>query len=149
MWTKTIQSVAEGLYPFMKDYDVCLKVAEIYVNMRVNQGQSDSRRYHKNRLTWKVSPVYRSALPHYWSASHDLWTPSQKDIMFSAMIGYIGTERGARNPRWRVYAAAWGITHLDKDKITIKDKIEDMKIIPSSVIKQISQGRWDRFPDMY
>ena len=43
-------------------------------------------------------------------------------------------ERGVRSNYWRVSAAAWGIKDLDKEKVTIRDKLNDMKIMPFEVL---------------
>ena len=73
-----------------------------------------------------------------------IWGPmtNEKKNTFSAMIRFMSSERGVRTPYWRVYASAWGIPDLDKEKITIRDKLNDMKKIPISIVKQIAQGIW-------
>ena len=57
-----------------------------------------------------------------------------KNNIFLAMIQFMGSERGVRSSYWRVSAAAWGIKDLDKEKITIRDKLNDMKIMPFEIL---------------
>ena len=154
MWTKTIQSVAEQLCTILKDYDVSYEVARYYVQKRVEDSVEECRRYHFDCLTMKQMPkemtedkrliaymrLPLSRLPD----KRAIWGPmtNEKKNTFSAMIRFMSSERGVRTPYWRVYASAWGIPDLDKEKITIRDKLNDMKKIPISIVKQIAQGIW-------
>ena len=154
MWTKTIQSVAEQLCTILKDYDVSYEVAKYYVQKRVEDSVEECRRYHFDCLTMKQMPkemkedkrliafmrLPLSRLPD----KRAIWGPmtNEKKNTFSAMIRFMSSERGVRTPYWRVYASAWGIPDLDKEKITIRDKLNDMKKIPISIVKQIAQGIW-------
>ena len=154
MWTKTIQSVAEQLCTILKDYDVSYEVARYYVQRRVEDSIEECRRYHFDCLTMKQMPkemkedkrliafmrLPLSRLPD----KRAIWGPmtNEKKNTFSAMIRFMSSERGVRTPYWRVYASAWGIPDLDKEKITIRDKLNDMKKIPISIVKQIAQGIW-------
>ena len=154
MWTKTIQSVAEQLCTIFKDYDVSYEVARYYVQRRVEDSIEECRRYHFDCLTMKQMPkemkedkrliafmrLPLSRLPE----KRAIWGPmtNEKKNTFSAIIRFMSSERGVRTPYWRVYASAWGIPDLDKEKITIRDKLNDMKKIPISIVKQIAQGIW-------
>jgi len=154
MWTKTIQSVAAQLCTIFKDYDVSYEVARYYVQKRVEDSVEECRRYHFDCLTMKQMPkemtedkrliafmrLPLSRLPD----KRAIWGPmtNEKKNTFSAMIRFMSSERGVRTPYWRVYASAWGIPDLDKEKITIRDKLNDMKKIPISIVKQIAQGIW-------
>ena len=154
MWTKTIQSVAEQLCTIFKDYDVSYEVARYYVQRRVEDSTEECRRYHFDCLTMKQMPkemkedkrliaFIRSPLSRL-PDKRAIWGPmtNEKKNTFSAMIRFMSSERGVRTPYWRVYASAWGIPDLDKEKITIRDKLNDMKKIPISIVKQIAQGIW-------
>tara|TARA_Y100001970_G_C14171481_1_gene824451 strand:+ start:768 stop:1286 length:519 start_codon:yes stop_codon:yes gene_type:complete len=154
MWTKTIQSVAEQLCTIFKDYDVSYEVARYYVQRRVEDTIEECRRYHFDCLTMKQMPkemkedkrliaFIRSPLSRL-PDKRAIWGPmtNEKKNTFSAMIRFMSSERGVRTPYWRVYASAWGIPDLDKEKITIRDKLNDMKKIPISIVKQIAQGIW-------
>lgn len=151
MWTKTIQSVAEQLCLILKDYDVSYKVAELYIQKRVEDSTEECRKYHFDCLTLRQMPKKENkrtiALIHHplsrCSDRTAIWGPitNAKKNTFSAMIRFMSSERGVRTPYWRIYASAWGVKDLDKDKITIRDKLNDMKIIPISILKQISPAR--------
>ena len=154
MWTKTIQSVAEQLCTIFKDYDVSYEVARYYVQKRVNDSVEECRRYHFDCLTMEQMPkemkedkrliaFIRSPLSRL-PEKRAIWGPmtNEKKNTFSAIIRFMSSERGVRTPYWRVYASAWGIPDLDKEKITIRDKLNDMKKIPISIVKQIAQGIW-------
>ena len=154
MWTKTIQSVAEQLCTIFKDYDVSYEVARYYVQRRVEDSVEECRRYHFDCLTMKQMPkemkedkrliaFIRSPLSRL-PDKRAIWGPisNEKKNTFLAMIRFMSSERGVRTPYWRVYASAWGIPDLDKEKITIRDKINDMNKIPISIVKQVAQGIW-------
>ena len=49
-------------------------------------------------------------------------------------IRYIGLNRGVRSNNYSVAASAWGIKDIQKKEVTVKDKIEDIKLLPSHVI---------------
>ena len=49
-------------------------------------------------------------------------------------IRYIGMHRGVRSNKYSVCASAWGIKDIHKKEVTIKDKIEDIKLLPPHVI---------------
>ena len=120
MWTKTIQSVAEQLCTILKDYDVSYEVAQYYVQKRVEDSTEECRRHHFDYLTLRKMPGRMR------SVSSTRW---ERNNTFLAMIQFMGSERGMRSPYWRVAAAAMGIKDLDKEKITIRDKLNDIEII--------------------
>ena len=49
-------------------------------------------------------------------------------------IRYIGLNRGVRSNKYSVAASAWGIKDIQKKRVTVKDKIEDIKLLPPHVI---------------
>ena len=49
-------------------------------------------------------------------------------------ICYIGLNRGVRSNKYSVAASAWGIKDIYKKEVTVKDKIEDIKLLPTHVI---------------
>ena len=49
-------------------------------------------------------------------------------------IRYLGLYRGVRSNKYSVCASAWGIKDIRKEEVTIKDKIEDIKLLPHHVI---------------
>ena len=49
-------------------------------------------------------------------------------------IQYIGSYRGVRSNKYSVAASAWGIKNIYKDEVSLKDKIEDIQILPYHVI---------------
>lgn len=125
MWTKTIQSVAEQLCTILKDYDVSYEVARYYVQNRVKDSTEECRRHHFDCLTLRKMPGRMRSTPS---------TRWERNNTFLEMIRFMGSERGVRTRYWRVSAAAWGIKDLDKEKITIRDKLNDMKIMPFEVL---------------
>jgi hypothetical protein len=52
----------------------------------------------------------------------------------SMAIRYIGSSRGIRSNRYAVSAASWGIKDIQKEEVTIKDKIEDIKLLSHRII---------------
>ena len=140
MWTKIIQLVADQLcHPLIiRDYDVAYLVAENYVTMRIEDSTEECRQYHFDRLTIRMMPDYfqRQAQAGYPVGS----IKNKKDEQFNtfkSLLSFITSERGIRTPQWNIYASAWGIKDLNKDKLTLRDKLNDIKLIPPIVIKQI------------
>ena len=133
MWTKIIQLVADQLcHPLIiRDYDVAYKVAENYVSMRIEDSTEECRHYHFDRLTIRMMPDF---------LCRETKKKNIKDEQFNTfqlLLSFVTSERGIRTPRWNIYASAWGIKDLNKDKITLRDKLNDIKLIPAPVIKQI------------
>ena len=164
MWTKTIQSVADQLcHPLgIKDYDVALMVAELYIQKRITDSTEESRKYHFDRLTLRMmqseehlsgnptpcaccinprSLTGARAVQGLCSCRNPRLYPFTYKNTLKSILGYITSEGGIRGAYWRVSASVWGVNNLnkDKDKLTLRDKLDDLKHIPLSVIKQ---GWW-------
>ena len=133
MWTKIIQLVADQLcHPLIiRDYDVAYLVAENYVSMRIEDSTEKCRQYHFDRLTIRMMPD----LLHRETKIKNI--KDEQFNTFKSLLSFITSERGIRIPQWNIYASAWGIQDLNKDKITLRDKLNDIKLIPPVVIKQI------------
>jgi len=102
-------SLADQLNPFITDYDVCLLVAKLYIQMRKIDATEECREFYMSR---RLSLSHRSKI-------------NRQDLI------YLASERGIRDtPSFRPYASAWSIKNLDKENITLKEKIEDLKLIP-------------------
>ena len=165
MWSKTIVSVAEQLTKIIKDYDVSYQVAEIYVKKRIHDSIEESRQYHLDRLSIKMTPKYWMAFqrkPHSKKSFIDesknipergiLLHIDDNFITFKTLLGYIFSKYGIRSYDYRIAAAAWGISNLDKENLTIREKLNDMKIIPYMIIEQISYKYWENiigWPDNF
>ncbi len=133
MWTKIIQLVADQLcHPLIiRDYDVAYLVAENYVSMRIEDSTEECRQYHFDRLTIRMMPDF---------LRRETKKKNIKDEQFNTfrlLLSFVTSERGIRTPQWNIYASAWGIQDLNKDKLTLRDKLNDIKLIPPPVIKQI------------
>ena len=133
MWTKIIQLVADQLcHPLIiRDYDVAYLVAENYVSMRIEDSTEECRQYHFDRLTIRMMPD----LLHRETKIKNI--KDEQFNTFKSLLSFITSERGIRTQRWNIYASAWGIQDLNKDKLTLRDKLNDIKLIPLPVIKQI------------
>tara|TARA_Y100001970_G_scaffold190117_1_gene231158 strand:- start:1580 stop:2098 length:519 start_codon:yes stop_codon:yes gene_type:complete len=154
MWVKVIQDIAGQLCDIIPDYDVNYQIAKYYVQKRIEDSIEECRRYHINCCkNNKIPKVMRekkriiALMGPPLSRLNDrrpIWGPisNEKKNTFTAMIRFMSSERGVRTPYWRTYAAAWGIQDLDKEKLTIRDKLNDMNKIPISIVKQIAQGIW-------
>ena len=133
MWTKIIQLVADQLcHPLIiRDYDVAYKVAENYVSMRIEDSTEECRHYHFDRLTIRMMPDFLCRETKKKNIKDEQFTT------FQLLLSFVTSERGIRTPRWNIYASAWGVKDLNKDKITLRDKLNDIKLIPTPLIKQI------------
>jgi len=111
--------LADQLNLFIKDYDVCLIVAKLYIQMRKIDATEECREFYMSR---------RLSYHH----------PLRSKICRQDLI-YLASERGIRDvPSFRIYAAAWSIKNLDKGNITIKDKLEDIKLIPYTFVDLVN-----------
>jgi len=119
MWLKTIIDVTEQLCHLIKDYDVCLMVAEHYVKMRVHQATKAEREFHMSNLDFHG---------HYYRTDHKL---------FSGQLRYMASKTTIRSQFWRASAAAWGIPNLNKKNLTLKDKLNDLNYIPEITLSYV------------
>ena len=123
MWSKTIQDVADQLSYLIKDYDVCLMVAKYYVKERVHQETEEAREFHMSNLDFHG---------HYYRTDHKL---------FCGQLRYLSSPFSVRH-LWRIEAAAWQIPDLNKKKITLKDKLNDLKYIPKNILTGAVMKHW-------
>ena len=128
MWLKTIIDVTEQLCHLIKDYDVCLMVAEHYVKMRVHQATKAEREFHMSNLDFHG---------HYYRTDHKL---------FKGQLRYLTSQTTIRGPYWRASAAAWQIPNLNKKELTLKDKLNDLNYIPKAMLSGVVMKYW--FHDM-
>jgi hypothetical protein len=64
-------------------------------------------------------------------------------ITFKTLLGYLSSKDGIRTPNYRIAASSWGISNLDKQNLTICEKLNDMKIIPYMVLEYLSYKYWE------
>jgi hypothetical protein len=128
MWSKTIQDAAEQLCYLIKDHDVCLLVAELYVKERIHRATEDEREYHMSNL---------DIHGHYYRTDHKL---------FCGQLRYLTSKTTIRGHYWRASAAAWQIPDLDKKNLTLKDKLNDLNYIPKAMLTGVVMKYW--FHDM-
>ena len=142
MLTKIIKNVAEQLCQpfFIRDYDVAYKVATIYVQIRIKDSIEKCRKYHIERLKYKKNipeMIENSKWVGGWTISNIPPTNTKQNI-FKATLALLATKRGVRQPQWKIYNIVWDIQDWDKDKLTLRDKLNDMKFISNYIIKQIA-----------
>jgi hypothetical protein len=125
MWLKTINDVAEQLCYLIKDHDVCLIVAELYVKKRVHQGTEEARAFHGNRLANRGGDV-----------------SDKENKLFSGQLRYLTSKTTIRGPYWRASAAAWRIPNLNKKSLTLKDKLNDLNYIPEKMLTGSVMRYW-------
>ena len=124
MWSKTIQDVAEQLSYLIKDYDVSLMVAKLYVKERVHRATEDEREFHMSNL---------DIHGHYYRTDHKL---------FGGQLRYLSSKTTIRGQYWRASAAAWQIPNLNKKNLTLKDRLNDLNYIPRSILTGVVMKYW-------
>ena len=124
MWLKTINDVAEQLYYLIGDLDVCLMIAKYYVKERIHRATEAEREFHMSNLDFHG---------HYYRTDHKL---------FSGQLIYLTSETKIRGHYWRASAAAWQIPNLNKDRLTLKDKLNDLNYIPRSMLTGVVMKYW-------
>ena len=127
MWSKTIVNVAEQLSYLIKDYDVCLMVAKLYVEARVHQETEEAREYH---LSNSVATT----------GSESIYDRNFK--LFCGQLRYLSSPFSVRHQLWRIEAAAWQIPNLNKKKLTLKDKLNDLNYIPKKILTGAVMKHW-------
>ena len=123
MWSKTIQDVAEQLYYRIGDLDVCLMVAKYYVKKRIHRATEEEREFHMSNLD-----------------SHGHYRTDHK--LFCGQLRYLSSKTTIRGQYWRASAAAWQIPNLNKKNLTLKDKLNDLKYIPRSMLTGVVMKYW-------
>jgi len=131
MWSKTIQDVAEQLCYLIKDHDVCLLVAKLYVKKRVHQATEEARIYHSSNSI-------------VTTGSESIYDRNFK--LFNGQLRYLTSKTTIRGHYWRASAAAWQIPDLDKKNLTLKDKLNDLNYIPKAMLTGVVMKYW--FHDM-
>ena len=164
MWTNTIELVAKQLcHPLgISDYDVAFEVAIIYVQIRIKDSIEECRKYHFDRLTLRMMPQNQIKKDYpatnYYSGASKAWARSWKitpNITYQRwlrtiwnrdtiqelkiILKYITLKRGIRSPQWKIYALALKIKNPTKEIITLRDKLNDIKLIPIQALKRIIQ----------
>ena len=124
MGSKTINDVAEQLCCLIKDLDVCLIVAKLYVEKRIHQGTEKAREFHMSNLDFHG---------HYYRTDHKL---------FSGQLRYLTSNTTIRGQYWRASASAWQIPNLNKKILTLKDKLNDLNYIPKSMLTGVVMKYW-------
>jgi hypothetical protein len=125
MWFKLIRTMAIQLCVRIDDYDVAYKVAELYVHGKITESTESAIVYHQDRLelhrvnlAWSRKFTCNETLKYY--------------------IEYVqGDGMAIRSSYWRTSAAAWGLTGLDKYKLSLCDKLDDLNYIPINVLKKL------------
>lgn len=156
--------LAEQLYSVIKDYDVCLLVAQLYIQMRTSDATEECREFYMSRI-WEEKPGLPGIRVHgslgALANQVHLWNPSYierrekmagdrnswprrfrpapntlKSKINRSYLVYLTSERGIRSiPTYRSTASAWSIKNLDKEIITLKEKLDDIKLIPSHIFR--------------
>lgn len=161
--------MADQLAPFITDYDVCLLVAKLYIQIRKIEGTEECREFYMGRI-WEEKPGKQikrekgslgdlAAQVHLWNPSYieareamtndwNRWPfniSSHHNERFTLkskinipQLTYLASERGIRDlPYWRISASSWGVKNMDKVNITLKDKLDDIKLIPNRILKKV------------
>lgn len=90
-----------------------------YIEWResVKTHRSYSRQTDRNIKKNKIKPLIDKYKIRYLASS-------------KGIREYIRGRRGELRTRWKCIAISWGIKNIDKEEITLKDKIDDLKYIP-------------------
>tara|TARA_B110000495_G_C22438229_1_gene275200 strand:- start:144 stop:533 length:390 start_codon:yes stop_codon:yes gene_type:complete len=114
-----ITEISNNLYSFIKDYDVSKLIAEKYILIRQKQSIKDTTDFYLDRLDYPS---------HFIVRDH---------IFFKNVIKYMASTNGGmrHSMKWKIIGASFGIPNLNKQKITIQDKANDLAIIKNHMIK--------------
>ena len=175
-----VSSIAEQLYSLIKDLDVCLLVAKLYIPMRCHDSTEECREFYMSQI-WKERPGLQFARGpgslgmlasrvHLWNpdyiawreteglqwhkqTSHILWISNirlhghrisnkiaNRHQVSKKILQYLTSPRGIRDKgqQWIIASAAWGVKNLDKEKITLNEKLDDLNHIPIGIINQFN-----------
>jgi len=148
-----IYSIAKQLFTIIQDYDVCILVAKLYTQLRINQGLENTLNYHTERTIsyWKGTLLQTLDLPandlnlHPKPSYHFI---REDRILFKSIIRYMASKKGVRHTQyWRVWASSLGVPNLDKEYLTIRDRANDLKILKTHLIRShgFLNGGWADF----
>ena len=127
MGSKTINDVAEQLCCLIKDLDVCLIVAKLYVEKRIHCATEEARIYHSSNNIVKTG-------------SDSIYNRNFK--LFNGQLRYLTSNTTIRGHYWRASASAWQIPNLNKKILTLKDKLNDLNYIPKSMLTGVVMKYW-------
>jgi hypothetical protein len=138
MWTKIIKDIADQLCPLLiSDYDVATLVAKRYVSLRVKDSIHISRDYHHERLNHKLNPLVKSKIL-YFRPTGGICGPHtvhrMKHMQFKAILRYLHSKQGFHQNYWIPSVSAAGMSIIRNREITMKDKLNDLKIIGEPII---------------
>lgn len=82
----------------------------------------------------KLTPFISIRSSEIALTSNRIW---QRSSIFKTQIRYMASERGIRKSNLSVYASVCKIKNIQKENISIKDKVEDLKTIMPHVLPHI------------
>jgi len=163
--------LADQLYSVIKDYDVCLLVAQLYIQMRTIDATEECREFYMSRI-WEEKPGLPgireqgslgalASQVHLWNPAYievreqmtkHRWRRSRRPGQYRRPPGqsnlkskisryhlvYLTSERGIRSCQgYRATASSWSIKNPDKEIITLKEKLDDLKLIPARLFIEV------------
>ena len=138
------------------DYDVASMVAEIYITIRRKQADEDTRKYHlyrkryitkkfrhANGICFRKEKVGHPQVPtsivlmkKFPFKDNDNFTTAINGYEY--IFTYMSIPRGFRwKYAYKVAAAAMGVQDLYSTEVTIRQKLDDIKILPKYFIFSI------------
>ena len=154
MWFKLIRTMALQLCVRIDDYDVAYKVAELYVHDKIRESTEDATVYHRDRLLLHQMRLWFSPGRDHWPCGcvavrtiHDIhrhhhhkYSLSTYNNTLKYLLEYVhGDGMSIRSSYWRTSAASWGVTNLDKGKLSLCDKLADVNHIPINILKSLTR----------
>lgn len=129
---KLIRCLSESLISFIKDYDVCLIISKLFIEKRIKSSNEETLKYHIERGPNIYLRFYDTISE--WNTYHNRSTIE---------ISYLATKRGIRDfPNLKNISQLKKIKNYDKEFISLKDKINDIKKLPTPSIKRVGTNNY-------
>ena len=147
-----ISSIAIQLNIIIKDYDVCILVAKLYIKLRIRKGLEETLNYHTAREIsyWKGNIYHGLDLPALHERKPSYHFIREDRLLFKSIIRYMANKNGGvrHTQYWRIWGSAMGISGLDKGHLTIRDKANDLKSLKIHLIRSHAflNGSWNNSP---
>lgn len=145
--TKIINMITDQLCPlFINDYDVAQLIAEKYVSLRIKDHIDLSRNYHYDRIISKLnnriptilqspSITISSRIDYFGTSTCGPHTNNRKKhSQLKSTLRYLHSEKGFHQNYWILSLSVSNIPIIRNRKITIKDKLNDLKKIGEPII---------------
>jgi hypothetical protein len=129
---KLVRCLSESLMNYINDYDICQVISKSFIEKRIQENLEETLKYHIERGPNIYLRFYDTVSD--WNRYHNRTTVE---------ISYLATKRGIRDfPNLKNISDLKEIKNYDKQLISLKDKIDDIKKLPNASIRRVGTNNY-------